>query len=198
MDIMKNLTIILLMLTVACVAMLSSCKKDKSAAVSTVSSEKTEVDEDCLFAINYMLANEIGATYAAGEYAIPFETIVAVEENDSDEVLVWGDFWIFNYNRNGDVLETVSGGNHPGMIRLDKVEYGYELRDFEQVADGADHEASAKEIFGEHYGAYKKVASDENAREEVRRAAIEAFVKDQNLSVSQYKDYGWPARPIAK
>lgn len=197
---MKKLSIILLMLAVACVAMLSSCKKDKTAAVSSaaVSSEKTEVDGDCLFAINYMLANEIGATYAPGEYTIPFETIVAVEENDSDEVLVWGDFWVFNYNRNGDVLETVSGSNHPGMIRLDKVEYGYELRDFEQVADGADYEASAKEIFGEHYEAYQKVASDENAREEVRRAAIEAFVKDQNLSVTQYKDYGWPARPIAK
>ena len=195
---MNRLSIILLMLTVACVAMLSSCKKEKSADVSTVSSEKTEVDEDCLFAINYMLANEIGATYAPGEYTIPFETIVAVEKNDSDEVLVWGDFWVFNYNRNGDVLETVSGGNHPGKIRLDETEYGYELRDFEQVADGADYEASAKKIFSEHYGAYQKVASDENAREEVRRAAIEAFVKDQNLSVSQYKDYGWPARPIAK
>lgn len=195
---MKNVTLILLMLTAACVAMLSSCKKDKTAAASAVSTEQKEVDEDCLFAINYMLANEIGATYAPGEYAIPFETIVAVERNDSDEVLVWGDFWVFNYNQNGDVLETVSGGNHPGMIRLDEVEYGYELRDFEQVADGADFDASAKEIFGEHYEAYKKVASDEEAREEVRRAAIEAFVKEQNLSVTQYQDYGWPARPIAK
>lgn len=197
---MKKLSIILLMLAVACVAMLSSCKKDKTAAVSSaaISSDKIEVDEDCLFAINYMLANEIGATYAPGEYAIPFETIVAVEENDSDEVWVWGDFWVFNYNQDGDVLETVSGGNHPGRIYLDKVEYGYELRDFEQVADGADFEASAKEIFGEHYDAYRKVASDENAREEARRAAIEAFVKDQKLSVTQYQDYGWPARPIAK
>ncbi len=197
---MKKISIILLMLAVACVAMLSSCKKDKTAAVSSaaVSSDKIEVDEDCLFAINYMLSNEIGATYAPGEYAIPFETIVAIEENDSDEVWVWGDFWVFNYNQNGDVLETVSGGNHPGRIRLDKVEYGYELRDFDQVADGADFDASAKEIFGDHYDAYRKVASDEIAREEARRAAIEAFVKDQKLSVTQYQDFGWPARPIAK
>ena len=195
---MKKLSIFLLILAFASIALFTACKKDKTAAASAVSTEQTEVDEDCLFAINYMLANEIGATYAPGEYAIPFETIVAVERNDSDEVLVWGDFWVFNYNQNGDVLETVSGGNHPGMIRLDEVEYGYELRDFEQVADGADFDASAKEIFGEHYEAYKKVASDEEAREEVRRAAIEAFVKEQNLSVTQYKDYGWPARPIAK
>ena len=192
---MKKVSIILLMLTVACVAMLSSCKKDKTAPVS---SDKTEIDEDCLFAINYMLADEIGSTYATGESTIPCETIVAVEENDSDDVFVWGDFWVFNYNQNGDVLETVSGGNHPGRIHLEKVEYGYELRDFDQVADGADFDASAREIFGEHYDAYRKVASDENAREEVRRAAIEAFVKDQNLSVTKYQDYGWPARPIAK
>lgn len=25
-----------------------------------------------------------------------------------------------------------------------------------------------------------------------------AFVKDQKLSVTQYQDFGWPARPIAK
>jgi hypothetical protein len=192
---MKKVSIILLMLTVACVAMLSSCKKDKTAPVS---SDKTEIDEDCLFAINYMLADEIGSTYAPGEYTIPCETIVAVEENDSDDVFVWGDFWVFNYNQNGDVLETVSGGNHPGKIRLDIAEYGYELREFEQVADGADFEASAKAIFGKYYDAYQAVASDQDAREEIRRAAIEEFVKEQNLSVTQYKDYGWPARPIAK
>ena len=197
---MKKVSIILLMLTVACVAMLSSCKKDKTAAVSSaaVSSDKIEVDEDCLFAINYMLANEIGATYAPGEYSIPFETIVAIEDGDEGDVWVWGDFWVFNYNQNGDVLETVSGGNHPGKIRLDKVEYGYELREFEQVADGADFDASAKAIFGKYYDAYQAVASNQDAREEVRRAAIEQFVKEQDLSVTQYKDYGWPARPIAK
>jgi hypothetical protein len=198
---MKKLSIILLMLAVACVAMLSSCKKEKTATVSAVSTESTEqpeVDEDCLFAINYMLANEIGATYAPGEYSIPFETIVAIEDGDEGDIWVWGDFWIFNYNRNGDVLETVSGGNHPGKIRLDIAEYGYELREFEQVADGADFEASAKAIFGKYYDAYQAVASDQDAREEIRRAAIEEFVKEQNLSVTQYKDYGWPARPIAK
>lgn len=190
----------LLILAVASIAFLSSCKKDKTAAISSaaVSSEKIEVDEDCLFAINYMLANEIGATYAAGEYSIPFETIVAIEDGDEGDVWVWGDFWVFNYNQNGDVLETVSGGNHPGKIRLDIAEYGYELREFEQVADGADFEASAKAIFGKYYDAYQAVASDQDAREEVRRAAIEEFVKEQNLSVTQYKDYGWPARPIAK
>ena len=191
---MRKLSIIL-MLAVACMALLPSCKKDKTAAVS---SEKTEIDGDCLFAINYMLANEIGAAYAPGEYTIPCETIVAIDDSNPDDVRVWGDFWVFNYNQNGDVLETVSGGNHPGLIHLDKVEYGYELRDFEQVADGADFEPSAKAIFGEHFEAFQKVLSDEEAREEVRRAAIEAFVKDQNLSVTQYQDFGWPARPISK
>ena len=45
---------------------------------------------------------------------------VEVDESDSADVRVWGDFWVFNYNISGDTLKTVSGGDHPGLFHLVK------------------------------------------------------------------------------
>ena len=198
---MKKITFITLSLAlVAGLALLSSCKGKTTAAAApqeAAETEETEVlAESCLKAIDTYLASELGPTYAKGEYCIPCGTVVACDESDPEHVRVWGDFWVFNYNKVDDVLETVSGGNHPGMMHIDKTDNGYEVTAFDQVADGHDFAASAQEIFGECYDAFQAAASNEEAREEVRRKAIAAFVEKENIPVSQYKDYGWPARQI--
>ena len=107
------------------------------------------------------------------------------------EVLVAGDFWIDNYNINGDTLECVSGGNFPGVMHLAKDGESYIVSAFDMVEDGANFESSVKELFGDNYDAFMEVYSDSNARDELRRITVSDYVNLNGLDVTQYQDYGW-------
>ena len=111
-------------------------------------------------------------------------------------MMVWGDFWVFNYNVEADTLMMVSGGDHPGLMRLNKFDNGYMVTGFEQVGDGSDFDPSARRLFGLKYGDFHKINSDQEAREKERARSIADYVKENNLTVKFYKDYGWPAVAI--
>ena len=139
-------------------------------------------------AISDYLMKEIGSQYAQGELCIP--TLMMVYEEGEK---VWGDFWIFWYNVSGDTLKTVSGGNHSGLMTLNKENGNYTVTAFEQTEDGAGNEASAKRIFDNHYDIYQNMHSNEEVREAVRKEQLQEYVKSHNLAVRYYQDFGWPA-----
>ena len=143
-------------------------------------------------AISYYLAKEIGSQYSPGKVCVPVLMIVSTEETEDGNTLVWGDFWVFNYNLAGDTLKTVSGGNHSGLMTLHKEGNGYRVTSFEQTEDGAGNEASAKRIFGKHYDVYQNMHSNENVREAVRKEQLKNWVKG-NSGARYYQDFGWPA-----
>jgi hypothetical protein len=95
------------------------------------------------------LINEFGKKYLKGEYCVPFQTVIGVDERNSEDILVWGDFWVFNYNLVGDTLETVSGGSHPGLMHIKETDTGFEVTAFDAVEDGSNNVPSAKRIFGD-------------------------------------------------
>ena len=147
--------------------------------------------------LNQYLVDSIGSQYAPGEICIPCATIVACDQDSDSAMLVWGDYWVFNFNVAGDTLKTVSGGDHPGLMRVKQNEKGeFEVLSFEQVEDGHGNEASARRIFGDMYEAFHGINSDEETREEARSVAIGWYVKTHNLPVKYYQDYGSPAREI--
>lgn len=159
--------------------------------------ELTQEKEMTYFpAIDRFLSQEIGSQYATGEYCVPFHTIVKVDERNEKDILVWGDYWVFNYNQVGDTLKCVSGGNHPGLIHLQQTDDGYEVTSFDQVGDGSDNLSSAKKIFGDKYDAFQAISSDEERRENLRSAVLTDFVKTHNLQVTMYQDHGWPAKKL--
>ncbi len=146
-------------------------------------------------AISDYLVKEIGSLYSPGEVCVPVLMVVATEEKDADNTLVWGDFWVFNYNLVGDTLKTVSGGDHSGCITLTRANNDslLQVMAFEQTEDGAGNEASAKRIFGKHYDVYQNMHSNEDVREAVRKEQLKEYVRQHNLNVHYYQDYGWPA-----
>lgn len=135
------------------------------------------------------MAEVIGPQYAEAEISIPTVQIFHVDYTPEDEVVVFGDFWVENYNVNGDVLECVSGGNHPGVMHVSKADYT--VTAFDQVADGGAFEESAKELFGEHYDEFMAVYSDSDARDENRKITVSDYVNLNGLDVNYYQDYGW-------
>ena len=139
-------------------------------------------------AISDYLVSEIGSQYLQGELCIP--TLMMVHEEDES---VWGDFWVFWYNVEGDTLKTVSGGNHSGLMTMKKEDSQYTVTAFEQTVDGAGNEASARRIFGEYFDIYQNMHSNEAVREAVRLEQLQEYVKCHDLNVRYYQDFGWPA-----
>ncbi len=138
------------------------------------------------------LDEELGQYFDRGDVSIPCPVILCEDDSDSSDIKVYGDFWFYNYNLNGDVLETLGGGSFPGCIHIKTTESGdYEVTSFEQVGDGSDFEPTAKKIFGEHYDAFMKAYSDSEATEATRAQIIANYVAANNLSITSYKDFGW-------
>lgn len=137
-------------------------------------------------AISDYLVSNLGEQYLKGEICIPVLMIVASEQADSDYVPVLGDFWVLWYNQVGDTLKCVSGGNHSGLINLEKKDGKYTVTSFEQTVDGAGNEASAKRIFGRYFDIYQNMHSNEQVREAVRKEQLREYVKRNNLKVSCY------------
>ena len=185
---------------VACVTSCNSNANVEKDATSMDSIDAVEMMGGFPFlpAVNQYLVDSIGSQYAPGEICIPCATIVACDQAESDSaMLVYGDFWVFNFNVAGDTLKTVSGGDHPGLMRVKTNDKGeFEVLSFEQVEDGHGNEASAKRIFGDMYEAFHSINSNEESREETRSIAIGWYVTTHNLPVKYYQDYGWPAKEI--
>ncbi len=158
--------------------------------VKIANSRKEQAMRD---AISEYMVKEIGSQYSPGQVCIPVLMLVSTEEKDTEKALVWGDFWVFNYNTAGDTLKTVSGGNHSGCMTLQKQGDKFTVTSFEQTEDGAGNEASAKGIFGTHYDVYQNMHSNQNVREAVRKEQMKVYVKQHGLNVRFYQDFGWDA-----
>ena len=165
-----------------------------SASEASEATETTETTETTYFpAIERYLADTVGAAYAPAQYSIPCYTIVRVDERNGDDILVWGDFWVFRYNLCGDTLVTVSGGSHPGLLHIRQTDTGFEVTDFDQVADGAGNLESAKQIFGKKYEVFRDLNGDEKKREQRRALLIARYAAQHGIAARCYQDYGWPA-----
>ncbi len=152
----------------------------------------------CDAAVADYLVNVIGKNYAEGELCIPSPFVISSDFGNPEDVKVWGDFWVFNYNQSGDTLKTVAGGNHPGLMHLKKTDKGIEVGSFEVVEDGAGNLESAKKIFGDQFEAFQEINSNQEKREDIRLHFISDYVKEHNLPVKMVQDYGWPAVELPK
>ena len=174
--------------TFSVVALFSCGSGNKKASVSGV---PTEVQETIFTAIDDFLSQKIAPDYREGEVTIPCYTIVGKDESNPDDIRVWGDYWVYNYDISGDTLKAVSGGSHPGLMHLKKTGDKYEVTLFDQVEDGSGYLPTAKEIFGDKFEDFQKISSDDKERDRARAEAISGYVKSKGLNVKMYKDYGW-------
>lgn len=175
-------------LALCCIAAFCCCKRTANTPVEP----QVQEEETYLTAIDKYMT-EVGTSYAPGAFCIPYSLIVASDDSNPEEILVYGDFWVDNYNQEGDTLKTVSGGSHPGLMHVGKTADGYAVSLFDAVGDGSDFLPTAKAIFGEYFDAFMTLQSDDEARKTVREKAIADYVAANEIPVSYYQDFGWPA-----
>ena len=201
---------IIIFITVILALSISACgnkqeeKQENIVNTSSVTDKSTnekdlpvqEAETTYFPAIERYLIKECGSKYLEGQYCVPFQTVVAVDERNAEDILVWGDFWVFNYNLADDTLETVSGGSHPGLMHIKQTDTGFEVTAFDQVEDGSRYMPSAKKIFGKKYDVFQTINSDNVRREKHRAEILANYVKKHNIPATKYKDYGWPAKNL--
>ena len=183
----------------ASLTLLSACGNKQPATPTVTPNTETEViikETNYFPAIDRYLVDVVGKLYAEGEHCVPIHPIVTVDERNGEDILVWGDFWVFNYNQAGDTLKCVSGGNHPGLMHIRQTENGFEVTGFDQVEDGSRYLPSAKKIFGKKYNTFHTINSDAEARERLRAEGLAVYAKKHNINVTLYQDYGWQAKKL--
>lgn len=137
------------------------------------------------------IVDEYGKDYPETDVKIPCITIIEEDDSDKEDIKVYGSFWIFGYDLNGDILENKNGGAYPGCIHIKFADGDYQVTGMDVVEDGNKYEESAKEIFGKYYDKFTEIESDSDAREAVRAQIISNYVFANNLSITAYQDYGW-------
>ena len=152
--------------------------------------------EQFYYVLYKYITDTLSADYDKADVSIPSPVIVAEDYSDPDDIRVWGDFWIMNYDLKGNILEMVSGGSYPGVIHLKQGEAGYEVTGMDVVEDGSNFTESAKEIFGEHYDAFMEINDDPEEKERIRAQIISNYVAANDLEITAYKDYGWEPVPL--
>ena len=141
--------------------------------------------------VHRYIVEELGANYDKSDVSIPCVIEVYTDRSNKDDIVVYGDFWVYNYDLSGDTLMMKSGGSYPGAMHLKEDGEGYSVTGFDGVEDGSGYTPSAKRIFGEHYDAFAKAVSDDKKNEEARAQTIADYVAANGLSITQYQDYGW-------
>ena len=143
------------------------------------------------------LTKVVASDYSDADVSIPYMHIVDTDKSNPEDTLVWGDFWVINYNLKGDILEMDSGGDYPGLMHLQKKDDGrYAVTKFEVVGDGSDFTSSAKKIFGDRYDDFAKAHADNEAMEKIRAEFIKGYVEAYGLNITAYQDYGWDPVPL--
>ena len=191
---MKTITRILTALLLLELVVSCCCNGGKKTARTANADKATE---SYFTAIDKYLTETIGSQYLGGDICVPFLDYVAVDETNFEDIQVWGDFWVINYNIVGDTLKAISGGSHPGKmhIKMDKDGH-FEVTGFDPVGDGVDFQPTAEAIFGDKVADFQAAQADQEKRERIRGEVLAGVVKKYDLDVKFYQDYGWPAVEI--
>ncbi|MBE5864705.1 MAG: DUF4179 domain-containing protein [Lachnospiraceae bacterium] len=155
-------------------------------------------DEVVAAICEYLVKEEKNGYYIpdADWVAIPQMQILGREEAEG-ELLVFGTFAISVYTRNGEILECASGGNMHGCVHLRKEDNVYQVTEVQWALDGGLFDDSLQEITANYPQYYEGLMSGygEGEREQLLLEMLRMYVKDNNLSIKYYKDYGWD--PVA-
>ena len=164
----------------------------------TRNAETQTTDTTFLPAIHRYLVDSISMHYAEAEIHVPLPTVVAVDDSNADDIRVWGEYWVMNFNQVGDTLKFVSGGSHAGLLHIRQTEKGYEVTAFDQVGDGSLFEKTAKKIFGGKYDAFMAVYSDHEKRMRHHQELLSEYVREHRLTATVYQENGQDVIPLKK
>lgn len=170
---------------------ISLSKTSQNSGIQSLPAYQYPGDDPIHKAVTEYIVSEFGSHFPKSDICIPSMTIIHTDTSNPDDILVWGDFWVFTYKLDNDTLLNESGGSFPGLIHLKKSGENYTVTKMDVVADGADNLKSAKIIFGKHYDAFLKINSNDSEKTRVRMKMIYDYINSNKLPIAKIKDSGW-------
>lgn len=129
-----------------------------------------------------------------GEILIP-AFVIAKEVKDDEEILVFGNFWTYEFELNGNLLEDSGGGATAACFHLIQTDTGYDVIYAEEAEDGGLFDESIKKMSKGYPGLYMKwmycIMYGEKERDEALLESLRMYVEDNELDIQYYKMYGW-------
>jgi len=130
----------------------------------------------------------------AGEVFVP-GFVIYEEVQKGEEYLVFGNFWTYSYRRNGNMMESASGGEMPACFHLKENADGYEVISVDVAGDGEEYVKGIKEFTKDYPGLYEKFMNGGEERSEAMKEYMAMYVTANNLDIQYIKEYGWD--PVA-
>ena len=146
---------------------------------------------------NYLMKPE-GSVWIPAFCILMEETVTDPIEAEAKkgDIKVYGNFWSFIYSKQGDTLFCESGGEYPGVVYLKKNDdESYKVTCFDRVGDGSQYSEDIKRIcrgkatLEKQF--YESADANSAAVKNKRTWNIYTYVKDNNLDIKYYQDYGW-------
>ena len=142
----------------------------------------------------YLVTADLGYETPEGGVLIP-APIVLKEEAGETEATLWGNFWIFAYKLNGNILECTAGGANAGVMKLEKKDGAWKVISLEVAEDGENFGdsirafASGDEELEKEY--YLSSDATDGYLPQYRRSFIVEYINANHLDIAAYQDYGW-------
>ncbi len=135
---------------------------------------------------------EISKEYSQGDVSIPAPMLLHVDDSNPDDIKVFGNFWLFQYDLYGRKLINVSGGEMPSVFHFARKDGGLEIMSVEKAGDGAQYGEDIAR-FCEGYDGLEQEFYNTNGEnlESVRKDYIEMYREDTGLLIDAYQDFGW-------
>ena len=142
--------------------------------------------------LDYMMETR-GQYFEPGDVMIPNFVILRTDDRNPEDVKIWGNFWINNYDLQGDNLFCKNGGEAPGVIHLRKTPAGsgYAVTWADFVGDGSNNQPDSERIFGVDADLMRAYANQDLITERNRTDTIRKYVFMNGLPINTYQDYGW-------
>ncbi len=147
-------------------------------------------------AISDYLLSEAGADYEPADASLPVIDIFKIDDEDPEDIKVWGRFWLMNYNLRGTTLMNRSGGEYPGIVHLKKTDDGVAAVSMDVVEDGENYGDSLKEIFDTEELMNAYIMSDGDFRDALVAAVIK-YCGETGNEVKAVSEYGWDPYPVS-
>ena len=162
----------------------------EEAPVEIVDFEYT--GEDPYFAPiwNYLKEN-VGVYYGEADLSLPAFDIFREDDSDPEDIKVWGQFWLFNYNLRGTTLMTQSGGAYPGLMHLKAAGDSFEVTAFDQVEDGTNYGISAQKIFGVDNELLEAFRHSSDNFNDCLLNSILMYSENSGIEIKAFQDFGW-------
>lgn len=140
---------------------------------------------------------EAMSSYGFGDQVVIPGYVIYKEVQTEDELLVFGNFWVYGYQLMGNILESTSGGEMPACFHLKETEEGYEVVSVEVAGDGAEYDGKIREFTEGYPGVYELFFSgDADERKNAMTEYVSMYVEDNHLDVKYVKEYGWDPMPL--